>query len=157
MVVLVDCYVYVNWSSNDGSQKYFSCSIIMVFCWQFGNSLRMRRYFIAVDACKHGDIETIKAMKQYGLFLGNHLQTKYSTLLMAAAECGNLEIVIYLLKNGSSIHESALHQAIRFGHLEVTKFLMLYEYRLNNEDFDFERTAEGFYWKIKYFSIKILF
>ena len=52
------------------------CVLICVFCWLFGNTLRMRRYFIAVDAYKYGDIKTIKALKQYGLFLGDHLKTK---------------------------------------------------------------------------------
>ena len=41
----------------------FFCTSICFFCWQFGNTLRMRKYFIATDACKYGDIETIKAMK----------------------------------------------------------------------------------------------
>ena len=111
------------------------CILICCFCWQFGNTLRMRRYFIAANACKYGDIETIKAMKLYGLFLSDHLKTKLDQSLVWD-KFGIFENFIRnLLRNGNSIDELPLIQAIKYGHLEVTKFL-INKYHLDNKDFE---------------------
>ena len=114
------------------------CLLIYVFCWLFGNNLRMRRYFIAADACKYGDIGTIKAMKRYGLFLSNHLQTISNNIetRIPLSEFRNFDIMENLdfHRDIGFIQELALFQAIAYGHLEVTKFL-IGEYHLDNKDF----------------------
>ena len=92
----------------------------------------MRRYFIAADACKYGDIETIKAMKVSKKSPTSYLQSNLSQSLVWG-EFGNNEIMENLLQSGNSIHELALLQAIKYGHLEVTKFLIS-EYHLDNKD-----------------------
>ena len=148
--LLITHFIILNiiWSSNQESGYYiffkiFICSIffmgfcllIFLFCWQFGNTLRMKRYFIAADACKYGDIETVKAMKLYGLFLSNHLQTISNKLLfLDLLEFENFDIMENFHRDEGFIHESALFQAIAYGHLEVTKFLIC-EYHLENKDF----------------------
>ena len=50
-------------------------------------------------------------------------------------EFGNCEIMENLLRNGNSIDELPLIQAIKYGHLEVTKFL-INEKHLGNKDFE---------------------
>lgn len=99
-------------------------------CKKIGDWLRLRRFKLALHACKHGKFEQIRKLIQYGFYQSREREDDCKTCLLIASENGHVEIVKFLLQNGSSIDEidktqnSCLHLAVKRNQIEVVKYLV---------------------------------
>ncbi len=92
------------------------------------------------QAAMAGDLESLKAFLAAGAKLDGGYGLRMDTALMAAAACGQLKVVEYLLGRGADIDRqgrsgrSALMWATKNGHLAVVLLLLRYGANPDSED-----------------------
>ena len=100
-------------------------------------NIKIEDFNSLMDACKNGDLETVKQLLKKGVNINAcnytdrtaYLQDVGQTALMKACEHGQLEIVELLLENGADVNaksqiRTALIYASLYGHTNVVKLLI---------------------------------
>ena len=129
LLILISILIHV----TSSIQKYFR---------RVGNDSRLDRVSKARVACKTGDFETLKLLIEEGIDLSAFAGFIQENCLLIACEGGNIQIIEYLLENGSSIDEkdycknTCLHKAACGGNIETVKYLLNKGLSLEEENID---------------------
>lgn len=84
-----------------------------------------RPHYIMYEACKTGDIATVKRIIQRGVDVNIASDFFNHTALYLASANGHLDIVNYLLSKGADANiNTPLGEAVRYGHVEIARSLL---------------------------------